>query len=443
MNAKRRVSSAPPKGWARWLYSGALYALSPLIWRRVWREQVATHSRCERLGSVPGANAATLWLHAASVGEVIAARPLIEALRNRYPAHRLVVTTMTATGAERVEALFKDEVIHHFVPLDFPGASRRFVSTLAPELAIFFETELWPNLLEACHRQGVPVAVVNGRLSARAMRGYRRLGALMINALAKVDWLAAKSSEDAGRFRELGMPGERVDVVGSLKFDIDVDARVHGESERLRTSFGTRPVWIAASTHPGEDEQVLAAHRRVRGQYPHALLILVPRHPQRFDDVAALCRERGESLARRSRSEPVQGETTVYLGDTMGELMSLYGAADVAFVGGSLVPVGGHNLLEPAILGVPVLSGPELANFSDVAEVLHSADALMEVADAEALGAAVSDLFASSEKRLRQGKAGKAAVMAQRGALVRTLDGLERLLPRPSRVTDTERMNSQ
>ncbi|SFH58936.1 3-deoxy-D-manno-octulosonic-acid transferase [Modicisalibacter xianhensis] len=423
------MSSAPPKGWARWLYSGALYTLSPLIWRRVWREQVPTHPRLERLGHVPESNDPTLWLHAASVGEVIAARPLIEALRRRYPAHQLVVTTMTATGAERVEALFKGEVTHHFVPLDFPGAARRFVHTLAPELAIFFETELWPNLLEACHRRGVPVAVVNGRLSARAMRGYRRLGALMANALAKVDWLAAKSSEDAERFRELGMPGERLDVVGSLKFDIDADDRMSGESEHLRASFGPRPVWTAASTHPGEDEQVLMAHRRVRERYPDALLILVPRHPQRFDDVAELCRERGETLARRSRSEPVQDKTTVYLGDTMGELMRLYGTTDVAFVGGSLVPVGGHNLLEPAILGVPVLSGPELANFSDVAEVLRSADALVDVADAEALGEAVSALLAAPDERRRRGEAAKAAVMAQRGALARTLAGLAKLLP--------------
>jgi 3-deoxy-D-manno-octulosonic-acid transferase len=410
-----------------------------MIWRRVWREQAPTHPRCERLGVVPVPNGAALWLHAASVGEVITARPLIEALRHRYPKHQLIVTTMTATGAERVEALFGGEVIHHFVPLDFPGAARRFVNTLAPELAIFFETELWPNLLEACHRQGTPVAVVNGRLSERAMRGYRRLGALMANALAKVDWLAAKSSEDAEHFRELGIPGERLDVVGSLKFDIDVDDRVQGESERLRASLGSRPVWIAASTHPGEDEQVLSAHRRIRAHYPEALLILVPRHPRRFDSVAALCRERGECVARRSRSEPVQDETTVYLGDTMGELMRLYGAADVAFVGGSLVPVGGHNLLEPAMLGVPVLSGPELANFLDVAEALRSADALAEVADAEALGEAVSDLFAAPEERLRRGEAGKAAVMAQRGALARTLDGLERLLPGYSELSTQDR----
>ncbi|GHB02950.1 3-deoxy-D-manno-octulosonic acid transferase [Modicisalibacter luteus] len=436
------MPSRPPKGWARCLYSGALYTLSPLIWRRVWREQVPTHPRLERLGLVPALNGATLWLHAASVGEVIAARPLIEALCSRYPAHRLVITTMTATGAERVDALFGGEVTHHFVPLDFPGAARRFVSKLAPDLAIFFETELWPNLLEACYRQGTPVAVVNGRLSERAMRGYRRLGALMANALAKVDWLAAKSNEDAERFRELGMASERLSVVGSLKFDISVDENVCGESERLRASFGTRPVWIAASTHPGEDEQVLTAHGRIRERYPDALLVLVPRHPQRFDDVADLCRMRGEHLARRSRSEPVQRATTVYLGDTMGELMRLYGAADIAFVGGSLVPIGGHNLLEPAILGVPVLSGPELANFLDVAEVLRSANALTDIADAEALGEAVSDLFAAPAERLRRGDAGKAAIMAQRGALARTLDGLERLLPCPSELP-TRTDNSQ
>lgn len=418
------------RAWPRWLYSAALYALSPLIWRRVWRESHADHPRRERLGFIPvrSSTQPVIWLHAASVGEVLAARPLIEGMRERYSDYLLIITTMTATGAERGRSLFKGEVGIHFVALDFPGSAQRFVARLRPELAIFFETELWPNLLHACHCQDVPVAIVNGRLSLKAMRGYRRIRALIHEALINVDWLAAKSPQDAERFQQLGMPSERITVVGSLKFDVSVNDDVLIDSKCLRTLWGGRPVWIAGSTHPGEDEQVLAAHSRVRNRYPSALLILVPRHPQRFDDVAKLCLQRGERIARRSRGETVDAQTTVYLGDTMGELMLLYGAADIAFVGGSLVPIGGHNLLEPAALGVPVISGPALSNFSDVAELLHEAEALIEVPDAEALGETVSELLAADDRRHCMSGAGLATIDANRGALQRTLSGLNHLL---------------
>lgn len=425
--------------WARRAYSATLYLLAPLAWKRVWREQLPGRPRRERLGLIPpaGEGERILWLHCASVGEVQAARPLITALAERWPGYRLVITTMTATGAERVLALAEasgqegasGEVSHHFVPLDFPGAARRFVGRLRPELALFFETELWPNLLAACDRAGVPVAVVNGRLSPRAFRGYRRLGPLMHDALGHVSWLAAKSAEDAERFRALGMPAERSEVVGSLKFDIAVDDATREASERLRARLGRRPVWVAGSTHPGEDEALLVAHARLRAHRPEALLVLVPRHPRRFEAVAELCARAGLSVARRSRGEWPGDETAVYLGDTMGELLALYGAADLAFVGGSLVPIGGHNLLEPAALGVPVLTGPELANFLDVAETLREAEALVEVADGEALSDTLGRLFDDPSERRRLAEAGRGVVAANRGALERTLAGLEALLP--------------
>lgn len=434
-------------GWPRGLYSALLLALTPLIWRRIRREHALTDSRHTprelRLGRIPETPSGErmLWLHCASVGEVLAARPLIEALLERYPDHRLTLTTMTATGADRARALSasRDDgrLVHHFIPLDFPRAAARFVERLGPELALFFETELWPNLLHACCSRGVPVAVINGRLSSRAFRGYRRLRPLMREALACVDWLAAKSADDAERFARLGMAEEGIDVVGSLKFDITTDDNALEVSERLRTCLGERPVWVAGSTHEGEETVLLAAHARLRESHlaagfkrcSEALLVLVPRHPQRFDAVAALCEQAGMPVARRSRGEWPEAETAVYLGDTMGELLTLYGAADLAFVGGSLVPIGGHNLLEPAALGVPVLTGPELANFEEVAEVLRRADALVEVVDGRALAVVLTELFADPAERRRLGEAGRAVVAANRGALERTLNGLARLLP--------------
>ena len=425
--------------WARYLYSTALYCLSPLIWQRVWREQVLTNPRRERLGLLPGRPAeGGIWLHCASVGEVLAARPLIEALLVRYPERRLIVTTMTATGAERVRALSRalrqpesagdGPLEHHFVPLDFPGAARRFIARLTPALAIFFETELWPNLLAACHQRGIPTAVVNGRLSPRAYRGYRRVRPLMQDALSHVDWLAAKSTADAEHFRSLGMAPVAIDVVGSLKYDLTPPAGTEALSRELSLRLGSRPVWAAGSTHPGEEEQLLQAHARLRQHYPSALLILVPRHPQRFDAVAALCQEYGLATARRSRNELPDTRTAVYLGDTMGELLALYGAADLAFVGGSLVPIGGHNLLEPAAMGVPVLTGPQLANFEDVAAILREAAALVEVPDSEALVEALVDLFIDEAERHRLAEAGQAVMAANRGALGRTMSGLSVLL---------------
>ncbi|MCW4152040.1 lipid IV(A) 3-deoxy-D-manno-octulosonic acid transferase [Halomonas sp. 18H] len=424
--------------WVRRVYSALLLLLSPLLWWRVWREHLPGRSRLERLGRIAATTDTTppLWLHCASVGEVQAARPLIVALCRDYPQRRLVLTTMTATGAERALALAEQlrqeeaggEVSHHFLPLDFAGSAQRFVTRLQPALAIFFETELWPNLLASCARHEVPVAVVNGRLSARSFPTYRRLSRLMAEALSHVDWLGAKSAEDAERFRALGMAPHATTVTGSLKFDMAIDERARSVSERLRTHLGQRPVWVAGSTHPGEDEPLLAAHARLRETLPDSLLILVPRHPQRFEAVAELCAASSMPWARRSLGETPSPATAVYLGDTMGELCALYGAADLAFVGGSLVPVGGHNLLEPAVMGVPVLTGPELANFADLAETLREQSALVEISDGNSLAEALRRLWADAPERARLARAGQAVVAANQGALRGTLEGLKGLL---------------
>ncbi|GAA0683398.1 lipid IV(A) 3-deoxy-D-manno-octulosonic acid transferase [Vreelandella titanicae] len=425
--------------WPRLAYSAALYALSPLIGWHIWREQVPTYSRLQRLGLrlQPLPPAPRIWLHCASVGEVRAARPLVERLLAGYPTHSLLLTTMTATGAQQSQALISEQapsdqarLTHRFLPLDFPGAARRFVRSVQPELAILFETELWPNLIHACRQQGVPVAVVNGRLSPRAFKRYQRLRPLMASTLAEISWLAAKSPADAERFNALGCSTDITLIVGSLKFEMASQNRAREEGEHLLQEWGERPIWVAGSTRDGEETLILQAHRQLLRRYPSALLVLVPRHPQRFDEVAKLCQTESWTLSRRSLQQPATKQTQVYLGDTLGELAMLYAAGRVAFVGGSLVPLGGHNVLEPAALGRPVLSGSSIENFADVAEPLQAAGALTLVDSPEFLADTVAGYFANPERAQQAGRAGRAVIETQKGALDRTLAGLASLLSR-------------
>ena len=342
---------------------------------------------------------------------------------------------MTATGADQAQALIGEQIepdqvrlAHCFLPLDFPGAAKRFITRVQPTLAILFETELWPNLLHACHQQAVPVAVVNGRLSPRAFARYQRLRSLMASALANVTWLAAKSAQDAERFQALGCRAEAIQVVGSLKFEVPSQEKALKESEYLLQAWGSLPVWVAGSTRDGEEALLLEAHRQLLKRFPTALLVLVPRHPQRFDEVAKLCSQGGWALSRRSQQQAVTPQTQVYLGDTLGELATLYAAGHVAYVGGSLVPLGGHNVVEPAALGKPVLCGPSLDNFSDVAEPLLAAGALSVVETPDALADALAERLATPSFALQIGQAGREVVEAHRGALKRTLDGLSQWL---------------
>lgn len=413
----------------RLLYSALLYTLSPLIWHRLRRERLEGRSRGERLGRIPDFDdERVLWVHAASVGEVITARPLIHSLIDDYPEHRVIVTTMTATGAQRVQALFGDLVTHYFVPLDFPGATRRFVRRLDPEIAIIIETELWPNLIHACVMAGIPVAIVNGRITERGFARYQRFPKLMGEAIRRLAWVGAKSGEDAKRFRTLGVTARRINVTGALKYDLQIDESIFEAGDALRTAIGQRPVWVAGSTHEGEETQLLEAHARLLTRFPDALLILVPRHPQRFDEVDDLCREKGFAVARRTHEAHIDTATQVYLGDTMGELMTLYAAGDIAFVGGSLVDIGGHNLLEPAALGLPVVSGPSLSSLGDVVNTLDEAHARVEVQGSGALSETLVTLFLDDERRERLGQNAQAVVAANRGALQHTRDYLARLI---------------
>jgi 3-deoxy-D-manno-octulosonic-acid transferase len=353
----------------------------------------------------------------------MAAAPLLRELQRRDPARPLVLTTATPAGRARAAALFGQTIAIRYLPYDLPGAMRRFLRRTRPRTLIILETELWPNLFRECARHGVPIVLASARLSEKSVTRYRRLGGLFRGLFANDVVVAAQSAADASRFAAIGADPRRTHVVGNVKFDIDIDAQVLDTGHRLRSAlFGTRPVWIAGSTHAGEEEQVLAGHEELRRQIPDALLVLVPRHSNRFEAVAALLKRRGLSHARRSANRPVAADEGVFLVDTVGELLSFYAAADVAFVGGSLVPLGGHNLLEPAALGIPVLTGPADFNGRQIAALLTDIGAVWRVADAHALAAALCRLFADPARRTAMGALGREAVAANRGSVARVLD---------------------
>ncbi len=416
----------------RLLYTLLWYLLLPVLFARLgWRGRRAPDYRRrwgERLalGLRPLRLHASVWIHAVSVGEVLAAAPLIRMLLERYPATPLVITTTTPTGSERVRALFGDRVTHAYCPWDLPDALGRFHRAFNPRLVLVMETELWPNLVASAYKRAVPVLLVNGRLSLSSYLGYARLPALtepMMGALARV---LSQTEDEAARFRHLG--ADAVEVTGNIKFDLSLSDTLRDQAAGLRSSFGQRPVWIAASTHEGEDQAVLEAHGWIRQTRPDALLVLVPRHPERFDDVSALIQEYGFGCVRRSTGADT-GNAGVFLADTMGELLMLLGTADAAFVGGSLVPVGGHNLLEPAAWRLPVLSGPHWHNFEHVARLLEHAGALTSVSNAEELGRSITGLLCNEAERERQGAAGAAVVAEHRGALQRVVSSVASFWP--------------
>jgi 3-deoxy-D-manno-octulosonic-acid transferase len=421
----------------RTLYTVLFYLGLPWVAIRLWLRARKAPAYAKRIGErfslgLPPMQPGGIWVHAVSVGESIAAAPLIRALLLRYPQLPITVTCMTPTGSERIQALFANEprIQHCYLPYDLPCAARRFLDRVRPTLAVIMETELWPNHIHQCARRGIPVALANARLSERSARGYARFPRLTRPMLGEMSLFAVQTEAEAERFRQLGARTDTVEVTGSIKFDLTIDPQLLESASALRRQWQAvdRPVWIAASTHEGEDEVVLAAHQRLLASYPDALLILVPRHPERFDSVAQLCEREGFATVRRSSAQPVTAQTSVLLGDTMGELLFLYALADSAFVGGSLVPNGGHNLLEPAALAKPVLSGPHLFNFLEIAAQLRAAGALQEVEDAESLALAVQRLFELPRDAQRMAEAGLKVMRSNQGALQRLLDGLGRLL---------------
>jgi 3-deoxy-D-manno-octulosonic-acid transferase len=393
---------------------------APAYWRR-WPE---------RFGFYPPLSVQQcLWIHAVSLGEVQAAIPLIKRLQSQYTTFPLLVTTMTPTGADRITALFGDQVTHVYLPYDLPGAVKRFLNHMRPRLAIIMETELWPNLFHACTQHAVPILLANARLSVQSTKRYQYVGSLMQQVLSSVSTIAAQTELDAQHFMTLGAMPTQIQVTGNIKFDMELSAHWHTQAAALRRSWGKkRRVWIAASTHAGEEDVVLTALASVKQHIKDFLLVLVPRHPERFNAVAALCLKQGYTLARRSRGEPCEATTDIYLGDTLGELAVLYGACDVAFVGGSLVAVGGHNLLEPAMAGLPIITGPYVFECAEISRQLVALQAAQHIHNATQLAAKLLVYLKDETLRHQTGERARLFAQRNRGALQRLWPLIERYI---------------
>jgi 3-deoxy-D-manno-octulosonic-acid transferase len=420
----------------RFLYSVLFYCLLPaivmrLLWRGLkapsyfqrWAERFGF---CQRLeSSVP-----TIWLHAVSVGETLAAVPLVCALQDKYPDHRIFMTCMTPTGSDRVLSIFGDSVEHSYSPYDLPDAVARFLNRVDPKLLIIMETELWPNTIAACKRRGIPVIVANARLSEKSARGYRRISPIVAPMLNNLHTVAAQHTDDAQRFQSLGLPQSGSVVTGNIKFDLHLDQDLRAKASQLLDDWrgpDNRPILLAASTHKGEDELILAAFTKIKMELDSLLLVLVPRHPERFNQVAELCQKTGFTTVRRSNNVSTAG-ANILLGDSMGELMTFFGACDLAFVGGSLVPTGGHNVIEPAAWGVPVLTGPHLFNFSEASELLMGGGGMLICQDSDELASHCSRLLQDDSIRQTMSLAARQVAEANRGALDRLLRVIGRVI---------------
>lgn len=421
--------------FSRFFYTVSIYLLSPVILLRLLYRVIRAPAYARRLaerfgfGGVAGTRK-TIWLHSVSVGETLAAVPLVKALQQRYPDHRLTLTCMTPTGSERIQVAFGDSVDHCYAPYDMPDSVARFLNRIKPQLLIIMETELWPNTIAACHKRKIPVLLANGRLSEKSANAYRKIQPLVKPMLAQLSTVAAQHSDDGARFVDLGLAENALTVTGNIKFDLSLDQAVRGKAQQLLSEWrceSERPILLAASTHRGEDEIILEAFAQIKTRIENLLLVLVPRHPERFNQVAELCVSAGFNLARRSSADKVEG-ADILLGDTMGELMTFFGACDIAFVGGSLVPSGGHNVIEPAAWGVPVLTGPHLFNFTEASQLLLDGEALLVCNDAKQLAEQCITMLNSQQRREQMGSQARLIAEANRGALDKLIGVIDRFI---------------
>lgn len=419
------------------LYSGALYLLLPLALLRLilrgLRYTPYLRRWRERFGFVPEVHAEKLiWIHAVSVGEVRTIVRLVEFLQDEFPDSRILVTTMTATGSSQLKQCLGDSVLHCYVPYDLPGSVNRFLDRVRPSLAFIVETEFWPNIFRLCGERSIPMLLVNVRLSPKSFKGYRLFPRFTHSMLARVAMMGVQSENDAERLRALGANADLMRVTGNLKFDVQVPPGTAEKAGELRRQWGkSRSVWIAASTHEGEEKKVLRSFRELRRDHPTLLLVLVPRHPERFAHVARLCRRQGWQVALRSEyGDEFPPGTEVLVGDTMGELPGLYASADVAFIGGSLVRHGGHNLVEALAVGVPTVFGPHVFNFEQSSTLALVNGAASQVRDANQLAATVRSYLDDPALRERAARAAKKVMEDNRGSLQATQELIQQTMTR-------------
>ena len=411
----------------RLVYNILFYLAVPLIIVRLYLRSLRAPAYRKRiderfaLAALPpqfDSSKQTLWIHAVSVGETVAAAPLVQALQQRYPAAQILITTMTPTGSDRVRSLFSDRVFHSYLPYDLPGAVNRFIRRVNPALLILMETELWPNLIHGCHQRGVRLILANARLSEKSAQGYSRFAGPIRKMLQQIDRIAAQAEADARRLIALGASAESVSVTGSLKFLVEIPEQNSASNpvfESVKAS--RRNVLIAASTRDGEEVKVLSAFQRCLQTHPSLLLLLVPRHPERFGRVVKQCEDSGLTTMRRSTNQPITSDTQVLVGDSMGEMIDYFRLAKIAFVGGSLVDTGCQNVLEPAALGLPVITGPSQFNFASICARMEQAGALRTVQDSNGLAEFVIALLGDHDKQLAMGAAGKALLQANQNTL--------------------------
>lgn len=440
----------------RFIYSILVALLIPFVLLRLlWKSRKIVGYRqriFERFGFfTPPPQQGGLWLHAVSVGESVAAIPIIRQFQKQFPDLPITVTTTTPTGSERVKANFKNEVFNVYFPYDLPGSVHRFLERIRPQIAVILETELWPNVLHVCGEKKIPIVIANGCLSLESFEGYSRVRSFVKEMLSNVTCVAAQSQIDADRFLSLGLEPKQLVVAGNIKYDITVPDTILERGKSLRESIGKdRPVWIAASTHPGEEEQVIAAFKllkqsmnnsenknntanesannSIQNTLKNPLLILVPRHPNRFQEVHNLLIQQGETVVTRSSGAHLQADTSVFLGDTMGELGIFYAASDIAFVGGSLVAIGGHNILEASNLAKPVIVGPSIENIVEACDKLKAVGGLKAVKDAEELALQLEHWFNNPIDCKKAGLEGQKIVIENRGAVARILSIIHSLI---------------
>jgi len=418
----------------RWLYTLVIYLITPLVllllairglhnrhWLKRWPQRFGWFDPPEKTGGIV--------VHAVSVGEVNAASSLVKSLSQHFPQLPLCLTTFTPTGSDRVHSLFQNEVFHVYVPLDLPGAVKRFFDRIQPVFLIIMETEIWPNLYIEANRRDIPVMIANARISERSIQGYRRFKRMTTAALSHVSWIAAQSKLDAERLIEIGADETRLEVTGNLKFDMELPPGLLKQGEAIRQTWGSkRLVLVAGSTHEGDEKPVLEAFKQLLRQYPEALLVLVPRHPERFSRAAQLTRACGLTVCLHSELIDCPPSAQCFIVDAMGELLRYYAACDVAFVGGSLEPIGGHNALEPAALAKPVLFGPHTFNFKDITDQLLNTGAAIRVNNARDLEETTARLFKQPDARDQMGRAGLELVKSGQGALERTVEIVQKLI---------------